>query len=614
VKLETLRLVPRLGYRNVARVALHRLKKAAGWYALRHPVAAPSGATVDPPFAPRIARAAPIPAAAARRLRSQADELVEGRFAAFGGPPVAVGSPPDWFRSVLTGRSVDAPPTHWSRIDDFASGAGDIKGVWELSRFAWAPALAAAAADSGEPAYLDTLNAWTLDWLRRNPRNRGPHWMCGQETALRMLHLLAAARHLGQHRTPTPTLVRTVAEHCGRIHATLPYAVAQANNHAISEAAGLYIGGAWLGSVLDAKDVRVRLARGWERTGRRRLVAGVRRLVAPDGSFPQQSLNYHRMVVDLLAAVEDWRATLGRPAFPRGYAERARSAVRWLDAFTDPVSGDAPNFGPNDGAQVLGSAGGRFRDYGGAVERARSAFPGTPPAAGSELVPRGGYARLAEPGAGRSWAMVRIPLAAFRPGDSDPLHVDLWDRGRNLLRDGGTFSYHPEFAAVRAELAGPAGHNTAQFDGRDPMPVVGPFLRRSRIRSVDVGRVEVTAGAVRWSGCYRDDAGAEHGREIAVGSRRWEVTDRLSGYRDRAVLRWRLHPGSWTLSGRRCSGPFGTIAVDADAPLRRVELVEGRESRRYGEHTPLPVLEVEVEAHRRPVTVVTRLTLPPDDA
>jgi hypothetical protein len=438
--------------------------------------------------------------------------------------------------------------------------------------------------------------------------------MCGQETALRMLHLLAAARHLGQHRTPTPTLVRTIAGHCGRIRATLPYAAAQANNHAISEAAGLYVGGAWLGAVAGAGDLRARLARGWERTGRRRLVAGVRRLVAPDGSFSQHSVNYHRMVVDLLGAVEEWRAELGRPAFPRAYAERARGAVRWLDGFTDPVSGDAPNFGANDGALVLGSASGAFRDYRAAVDRARSTFPGTPSPAGSELLPRGGYVRLVEPGPGGSWAMVRIPLYAFRPGDSDPLHVDLWDRGRNLLRDGGTFSYHPESAAIRAELAGPAGHNTAQFDGRDPMPAVGPFLRRSRIRTVDIGRLVEEGDEVRWSGGYEDDAGCEHVREVSVGPRRWETADRLSGYRHRAVLRWRLHPDAWVLSGKRCSGPLGTIEVDADAPLRRFELVEGRESRRYGELTPLPVLEIEVGPHERPVTVVTRLTLPPDDA
>ena len=38
------------------------------------------------------------------------------------------------------------------------------------------------------------------------------------------------------------------------------------------------------------------------------------------------------------------------------------------------------------------------------------------------------------------------PQAPARPSQADALHLDLWHRGVNLLRDAGTFSYNAEGA------------------------------------------------------------------------------------------------------------------------------------------------------------------------
>jgi len=39
-------------------------------------------------------------------------------------------------------------------------------------------------------------------------------------------------------------------------------------------------------------------------------------------------------------------------------------------------------------------------------------------------------------------ALLRYPRFRFRPSHADVLHVDLWVDAVNVLRDGGTFSYH----------------------------------------------------------------------------------------------------------------------------------------------------------------------------
>src|SRR3546814_7985904 len=84
----------------------------------------------------------------------------------------------------------------------------------------------------------------------------------------------------------------------------MSYAVAQANNHATSEAAALFIGGSWLAANGS------RAGESLVRRGRQHLEKQVARLVEEDGSFSQYSLNYHRVLLDTLSIVEIWRRHL----------------------------------------------------------------------------------------------------------------------------------------------------------------------------------------------------------------------------------------------------------------------------------------------------------------
>ena len=104
------------------------------------------------------------------------------------------------------------------------------------------------------------------------------------------MHLAMAAHLLGQVATPSIGLVRLVRLHLRRIAPTIQYAVAQDNNHGTSEAAALFIGGSWLASLSNERGA-VREAHSWMKQGRKWLENRARRLIAPDGSFSQYSLN-----------------------------------------------------------------------------------------------------------------------------------------------------------------------------------------------------------------------------------------------------------------------------------------------------------------------------------
>ena len=274
----------------------------------------------------------------------------------------------------------------------------------------------------------------------------------------------------------------------------------------------------------------------------------------------------------------------------------------------DELTGDAPNIGGNDGADLL-QVGAPYRDFRPSVQLASTLFadaraydegswddvcswldvklPATrlPPLT-SRRYDDGGYVVLRE---AETSVVMRYPRYRFRPGHADPLHVDLWVKGRNVLRDGGTFSYNAD-ADRMAYFSGIRSHNTIQFDDEEPMPRVGRFLFGSWLKTSwrsDVIDNSFGAG-------YLDAAGHQHLRTITLQDQRLVVKDDFTHVRKRATLRWRLAPGDWQLSDNTVTDGVCTITVSSSESAV-FRLTSGLESRHYLQTNTLPVLEVEVE-------------------
>lgn len=511
---------------------------------------------------------------------------------------------------------------HWADGSEYAVPGGDIKGYWEASRFDGLLMLALGWLASGDRRFADALNTWLEDWCAHNTANTGVNWRCAQETALRLLQTLLVADLLARHGggEPTKALHVFVEQHARRIEPTLFYAVAQDNNHATSEAAALYVAGGWL----RRHGLSGRQSARWQRRGRQWLENRIRRLVMPDGSFSQHSVNYHRLLLDTVSMVEVWRRRFGDRPFSDRWYRRARAARAWLQAMTDPVSGDAPNLGANDGARLFQLHGLPYRDFRPTVQVASIIFeevrvypsgpwdeplawlgidipPATERAVAaveSQVFNDGGYVKLAD---GDTWALLRLPHYRFRPAHADALHLDLWRGGRNLLRDGGSFSYNTD-PAWMSYFPGTASHNTVQFDGRDQMPRLARFLFGSwltcREFSFDGPGRSATAA-------YSDHAGAYHRRTVTLRQTGCEILDTVRGFSRHAVLRWRLAPGEWSLDGHRLTGHAIAMHVDSDVKICRSELVQGWQSLHYAERTPIPVWEIEINQPGRLRTRVT---------
>jgi hypothetical protein len=606
--LTLLRTARALGIPSIARVLLYRFGLRLGM----HPVCHLRGVAPRGPFWQ-------APSAGAPAAPSVSWWKTRGLLFGYREIPVTA-TPPDWLTNPLSGVRFPDVARAWWEIPDFDPRVGDIKLIWELSRMDWLLALAQQARQ-GDSAALARMNDWLSDWCRCNPPYEGPNWKCGQEASIRVMHLAMATLLLGQVDATGGALRELVRLHLQRIAPTMSYAIGQDNNHGTSEAAALFIGGSWL------ERLGVREGARWARQGRRWLAERAQRLIAADGSFSQYSLNYHRVMLDTYSMAEVWRRHLGLPTFAQATLARLRAAQGWLYAMVDPTSGDGPNVGANDGAQLLRLADLPYRDFRPSVQLAGALFcgerayaehgswdhpllwlgldPALPLAVrpASRQADDGGFAVLRR---GPAMAMMRYPRFHFRPAQSDALHVDFWLGGENLLRDAGTYSYNTATQWLEY-FGGPAGHNTVQFDDRAQMPRLGRFLLGDWLQTSRVEHLREEHACMRFGAAYRDRWGASHFRRVVLEERRLEVVDEIEEFANKAVLRWRLAPRAWILEGSVLrAGPL-RLVVQSDVPIVRCQLVEGWESRHYLEKTALPVLEVEIA---QAGTLVTELTWP----
>lgn len=596
-----------LGWRSLGRVARYRL-------GLRLRTASVLRLTGEPP------RGAIFPLRPMPPPPAPPPDVWRRHGLLFGHRRIAVRDEPPCFTDhPLTGEHWTGAQEPWWRIGDFAGD--DIKLVWELSRFAWLAPMAQQAR-AGEAGAHDRLNAWLDRWIVDNPPYRGPNWKCGQEASLRVLVLALTSSILCQAETPSEALMALIRLHLARIAPTIGYALGQDNNHGTSEAAALFIGGTWL------ERYGVIEGRRWARIGRRWLEERALSLIAKDGSFSQYSVVYHRLMLDTYALAEWWRRRLHLLPFEAGVLARLRAATDWLCQMTDPVSGDAPNLGANDGARLIILSDADCRDFRPSVERAMVLFRGTRAFGGIKVATDeltwlglsakvaadppvtaqydgGGYAVAR---VGRARALLRYPRFRFRPSQADALHLDLWIGDRNVIRDAGTFSYHGRDDAA-AYFGGTKGHSTIAFDGRDQMPRLSRFLFGEWLRTERLEPLRATGAGWTFGAGYRDYRGARHFRRVNLQSNRITVEDEVGGFDRVAMLRWRLDPGSWRIldSGKGATDGEVVLRVESDVLEAPGTIASGEESLYYGHKRSIPVFEIPIA---RPGLVLTTIDWP----
>ncbi len=530
--------------------------------------------------------------------------------------PFALAQFPNWFLNLSNDSEFSQLNSYWYEIEEFSSDAGDIKTIWELSRMSWAPLLAANSRFE-DKASIDLLNNLLIDWNDKNPFLIGPNWICAQEAGFRVLNLLLAKVVLAKNVNTTENFDYLIQIHLERINITSSYAKAQNNNHSITEGAALFLGGLVVANASNGFSGKM------ISKGRKLIEQAASKLIAQSGGFSQYSISYHRLVLEILTVVELLRRSFDTPTFSDQFYSKLKIATLWLFYLTDKRTGNAPNIGGNDGAWLLFSPHGNILDYRPAVNLAGAVFcrqkmftdanvcdlweklmdiqkSDFPVAESKDLFDEEtGFASM---NVGDARLIFRFPAFDFRPSHTDFLHVDFWIKGRNVLRDGGSFSYNCRNDFLDY-FTGLHSHNTIEIKGSAPMVRLSRFLFGNWPSTKSIKRFNTNEGSKSVSATYCIPRMYEHKREIQLFANKLVVSDEISilNKSNTGVIRWRLEPAKWKLT-KKGIREVGLGSADKNNPsftfttsseIIGAQILEGYESLRYLEKNIVPVVQVE---------------------
>lgn len=518
-----------------------------------------------------------------------AEQIREGTFPLFGFHRIELDFPPDWHAfAPLTGESAPwrAPSDcHWTDID-LLELRSDVKLLWEVNRFGWVFPLARAYVLTEDARHFETF--WTLfdSWRTENPPNQGLNWHSAQEVSIRLLAMIFGWYVFQEELQKDPRrmafMAQTIAVHADRIPPTLSYAIAQGNNHLLVEAVGLYSVGLLF--------PEFRQSGRWRSIGRRWLIRALRKQVLADGGYVQHSVNYHRLALQTALWAARIAGLQGEP-LPGSSLDQIDSMVTWLEALVDPATGAAPNFGPNDGAEILPLSMTPFDDHRPALQAAArllrdetiygrgtwdewSLWLGVLPREQDTQQPSDSQRLRALPPSGlyvlageASRGVLRASRFETRPGHADQLHLDLWFGHFNAAVDAGTYLYSAEAPWGNA-FTGAKHHNTVLLDGSDAMIRAGRFLWLNWNQAALLGHWRSADGDLELLAAERfaDLAGEVTHRRVVIraGDQIWLVVDDLLGGGEHQVdLSWSVPDLPWTIGNGALalSSPVGAVRL-----------------------------------------------------
>jgi hypothetical protein len=504
----------------------------------------------------------------------------------------------DWHTHPVTG-IVFEKHLHWSKIKDI-SEKGDIKFIWEKSRFMFVYDYIRYQHYSGESTAEEVFRL-IENWIQENPVNTGPNWLCSQEISIRVLNwifVLYYYRHAAQLTDLRLQLIlQSIYDQMTHVWKNRHFALHLVkNNHVLSESLALYLTGLLFPYLPDSRK--------WLKTGRITFDNEICRQIFDDGTYLQYSMNYHRMVVQMLS----WYLQLSNlnvQEVNETVKNKAIKSVHFLRHCMDEETGELPNYGHNDGTLLFPLTDCDYSDFRPSI-LALSAIVNVPSdlkngvwdeetawltgqlterkpeskvaySEGFTIFPDSGYYLMRD---SRSLTFIKCGRYQHRPAQADNLHIDLWVDGENIMLDAGSYSYNTD-PELRQYYMGTASHNTIMLNGIDQMGKGLRFLWYKWIENASGscflnGDKYVFDG--RFEGFRHIRKGIIHIRKVAKSLNKieWEITDYISGGPVNTTYQLIWHP---------MSGFFDKFSLEVftkEGKLLIPEFFEAGVSRYYG--------------------------------
>ena len=547
--------------------------------------------------------------------------------------------PISWHLDLSTGR--EFPKSFAHKIDIRSDKYGSAKHVWEVNRMQFMLHIALLYKKSGDEKYLDLFCYHLTSWKNENPYMVGVNWYSNIEVNLRLIcwyfcwqvldvdGLCAEKTHKNDfNKFVQDVWMPLICEHAEYSYKH-PSLCSSANNHLISEYAGLFVAACrW---DIPNRDVRLEYAK-----------AGLEREIlvqnTAEGVNREEAAEYIQFIDDffVIAAVAGRRAGV---EFSAAYNGRLRTMADYMNAMLDckcnyPMYGDG-----DDGFVLRPDAGGHFNNFKSLLASfavyfndasfkrtdvvwdeknellfgrdGRVKFVSLPTVAAGFTLDRNRF--FSESGHYIFRSIKGIAVSGFHETylhfDAAPLgflsiaahaHADalsfiLHVDGRPVIVDPGTFTYHTH-KDLRAYFVSTLAHNTVCVNAKNQATQAGPTLwlnhYKTKVISCDESSGEVTAT----HNGYASD-GVSHTRKIQFNrdENEFVIVDTLRCEKAATIeIPFHLHPeatvrldGSMAavdVPGARC------VEIVLDEKLSYKVCDDGWYSEHFGEKVPAKYL------------------------
>ena len=420
-------------------------------------------------------------------LKEKASKILKGEICFFSSEWKDLGTSFDWITNPDTNYRYDIQK-HWSEINDFNPSNGDIKYVWEKSRFSYLITIMRNDFHFDED-HADFVFSEIENWIDMNPINQGPNWKCSQEISLRIFNWMYLLNFYKNSKALDETLWNKIQHviywSLHHVYHHINFSrIAVRNNHAITETLALTLSELIFPFFPASKK--------WSAKGRKWLEKEVDYQVYDDGTFLQFSFNYHRVLIQLFSFGIALTERNNKPMSEKFY-QKAYKSVNFLYQCLQKENGFLPNYGANDGALFFPFSDNQYRDFRPQLNSLhllltneklfddlqinedynwiqRSSIPTyrfekITHKAGILSFENSGFYTCRTP---NSFTLIRCGNHKDRPSHADNLHLDIWVNGENVIRDSGTYKYNTskEFSEY---FTGTRSHNSVIVNNESQM-------------------------------------------------------------------------------------------------------------------------------------------------
>ncbi|NAW51364.1 heparinase [Elizabethkingia argentiflava] len=427
-------------------------------------------------------------------LKNTAERILKGDLLFFNAVWMSLGIDYKWNLNPSNGYAFDLTK-HWSEIPDLSEEAGDIKFVWEKSRFSYLLILIRYDyhfdKDLSEFVFSEIES-----WIDSNPINKGPNWRCSQEISLRILNWCFALYYYQNSKAFTEQrwnkIQKIIYASVHHVYHHIDFSrIAVRNNHAITETLFLTVSNILFPFIPETNK--------WARDGKNWFEQEIQYQIYDDGTFLQFSMNYHRVVVQLLSLAFSLYNKNNQQFSPHVY-DKAYKSLNFLYQCMQDENGYLPNYGSNDGSLFFPVSNSEYRDYRpqlntlhfilttqhlfqeasiqsevawyGGGENPSSPYERLSKIQGVMCFDSGGYYLCRHRD---FFTFIRCGDHKDRPAQADNLHLDIWYKGENILRDSGTYKYNTDSEKL-LYFMGSASHNTVMVNNQSQMLKGGRFI------------------------------------------------------------------------------------------------------------------------------------------